>query len=72
MKSASFNFHNSASTALLDDYNKMLLDTIKCKKLGFRQKSVLLILVKIEQFIVLIMHMYVLGVAQHVNSDPGQ
>ena len=52
MKSASLNFHNSASTALIGDYHKMLLDIINCQKLGLRWKSVVLILVKIKQFIV--------------------
>ena len=40
LKSASSNFHNSASTALIDDYHKTLLDIINCQKLGFRWKSV--------------------------------
>ena len=68
MKSASLNFHDSASTALIDNYHKTLLD----QKSGFRRKSVVLTLVKIKQFIVLIMRMYVLGIAQHITSDPGQ
>ena len=29
-KSASLNFHNSPSTALIDDYHKTLLDIINC------------------------------------------
>ena len=33
LKSASLNFHDSASTALIDDCNKMLLDIINCQKL---------------------------------------
>ena len=72
MISASLNSHYSASTALVDDYHKTLLDITNCQKSGFRQKSVLLILVKIKQFIVLIMRTYVLRIAQHVTSDPGQ
>ena len=74
MKSASLNFHDSASTALIDDYHKTLLDIIiiNCQKSEFRRKSVVLILVKIKQFIVLIMRTYVLGIAQHVTSDSGQ
>ena len=51
MKSASLNFHDSASTALIDDHHKTLLDIINCQKSGFRRKSVVLILVKIKQFI---------------------
>ena len=66
MKSASLNFHDSASTALIDDYHKTLLDIINCQKSGFRRKSVVLILVKIKQFIVLIMRTYVLGIAGQV------
>ena len=31
IKSASSNFHHSASTVLIDDYQKMLLDTITVK-----------------------------------------
>ena len=61
MKLASLNFHDSASTALIEDYYKTLLD-INCQKSGFRRKSVVLILVKIKQFIVLIMRTYVLGI----------
>ena len=72
MKSASLNFHDSASTALIHDYHKTLLDIINRQKLEFRRKSVLLILVKIKQFIVLIMSTYVIGIAQHVTSDFGQ
>ena len=72
MKSASLNFHVSASTALIDDYHKTLLDIINCQKSEFRRKSVVLILFKIKQFIVLIMRTYVLGIAQHVTSDSGQ
>ena len=53
MKSASLNCHESASTALIDDYHKTLLDIINCQKSGFRRKSVVLILVEIKQFIVL-------------------
>ena len=30
MKSASLNFHDSPSTALIDDYHKTLLDIINC------------------------------------------
>ena len=30
MKSASLNFHDSASTALIDDYHKTLLDIFNC------------------------------------------
>ena len=59
MISASLNSHDSASTALIDDHHKTLLDIINCQKSGFRRKSVVLILVK--QFIVLIMRTYVLG-----------
>ena len=59
MKLASLNFHNAASTVLIDDYHKMLLYIINCQKLGFRRKSVVLILVKIKQFIVLINYVYV-------------
>ena len=40
MKSASLNFHDSGSTALIDDYHKTLLDIINCQKSGFRRKSV--------------------------------
>ena len=61
-----FNFHDSASTALIDDYHKTLLDIINCQKSGFRPKSVVLILIKIKQFIVLIMRKYVLGIAGQV------
>ena len=32
MKSASLNFHDSASTALIDDYHETLLDIINCQK----------------------------------------
>ena len=32
VKSASLNFHDSASTALLHDYHKALLDIINCQK----------------------------------------
>ena len=39
---------------------------INCQKSGFRRKSVVLILVKIKQFIVLIMRTYVLGIAGQV------
>ena len=66
MKSASLNFHDSASTALIAYYHKTLLDIINCQKSGFRRKSVVLILVKIKQFIVLIMRTYVLGIAGQV------
>ena len=59
MKLASLNFHDSASTALIDDYYKMLLDIINYQKSEFRRKSVVLILVKIKQFIVLIDNAYV-------------
>ena len=59
MISASLNFHDSASTVLIDDFHKTLLDIFN------RQKSAVLILVKINQFIVLIMRTYVLGIAQH-------
>ena len=72
LKSVSLNFRDSASTTLIDDNHKTILDIINCQKSEFRQKSVVLILVKIKQFIVLIMRTYVLGVAQHVTSDPGQ
>ena len=41
MKSASLNFHDSASTALIDDYHKTLLDIINCQKSKFRWKSVI-------------------------------
>ena len=71
MKSASLNFHDSASTALIDEYDKTLLDIINCQKSRFRRKSVVLILVIIKQFI-MIMRTYVLGIAQHVTSDPDQ
>ena len=56
MKSASLNFHNSALTALIEDYHKTLslLDFVNWQQLGFRQKWVVLILVKIKHFIVLI------------------
>ena len=69
MKSASLNFHDSASTALTDDYHKMLLDIINCQKSGFRRKSVILILVKIKQFIVSIMRTYMLGIAGSINKS---
>ena len=36
MKSASLNFYDSASTALIHDYHKTLLDVINCQKLEFR------------------------------------
>ena len=39
MKSASLNFHDSASTALIDDYHKTLLDIINGQKSEFRRKS---------------------------------
>ena len=61
MKLASLNFHDSASTALIDDYHKTLLDIINCQKSGFRWK----LMVKIKQFIVLIMRTYMLGIAHH-------
>ena len=32
------NFHDSASTALIDGYHKTLLDIINCSKSGFRRK----------------------------------
>ena len=57
MKSASLNFHDSAT---------VLLDIINCQESGFRRKSVVLILVKIKQFIVLIMRTYVLGITGQV------
>ena len=41
MKSASLNFHDSASTALIDVYHKTLLDIINCQKSEFRRKSVI-------------------------------
>ena len=66
MKSASLNFHDSATTALIDDYHKKLLDIIYCQKSGFRRKSVVLLLVKVKLFIVLIMRTYVLGIAGQV------
>ena len=69
MKSASLNFHDRASTALIHDYLKTLPDIINCQKSDFIRKSVVLILVKIKQFIVLIMRTYLLGIAQHVTSD---
>ena len=59
LKLASLNFDDSA-TALIDDHPKTLLDIINCQESGFRRKSVVLILVKIKQFIVLIMRTYVL------------
>ena len=65
-KPSSLNFHDSASTALIDDYHKTLLDIINCQKSGFRRNSMVLILVKIKQFIVLIMGTYVLGIAGQV------
>ena len=71
MKSASLNFYDSASTALIDDYDKTLLDIMNCQKSGFRRKSVVLIFIKIKQFI-MIMRTYVLGIVQHVTSDSGQ
>ena len=40
MESASLNFHDSASTALIDDYQKTLLDINKHQKSRFRRKSV--------------------------------
>ena len=63
MELASLNFHDSA-TALIDDHHKTLLDIINCQESGFRWKSVVLILVKIKQFIVLIMRTYMLGIAR--------
>jgi len=48
MKWASLNFCNSASTSLIDDYHKALLNVINCQKSGFRWKSVVLILVTLE------------------------
>ena len=65
MKSVSLNLPDSASTALIDDYNKTLLDIVDGQKSGFRRKSVRLILVNVKQFIALIMRKYVLGIAQH-------
>ena len=65
MKSVSLNLPDSASTALIDDYHKTLLDIIDGQKSGFRRKSVRLILVNVKQFITLIMRKYVLGIAQH-------
>ena len=41
MKSASLNFHDSSSTALIDDYHKTLLDIINSQKPEFRRKSVI-------------------------------
>ena len=70
MKSSSLNFHDSASTALIDDYYKTLQDVINCQQApavkhrdsdGNRWYK---ILVKIEQFVVLIMRTHVLGIAQ--------
>ena len=58
IKSEGENFHDSASTALIDDYDKTLLDIIDCQKSGFTRKSVVLMLVKIKQFI-MIMRTYV-------------
>ena len=72
MKSACLNFHDSASTALMIDYHKMLLDIINCQKSGLKQKLVVLIMVKIKQFIVLIQRTSLLGIAQHATSDPSQ
>ena len=40
MESASLNFHDSASTALIDDYQKTLLDINKYQKSRLRRKSV--------------------------------
>ena len=37
MKSASLKFHDSASTALIHDYHKTLLDIINCQKSEFRR-----------------------------------
>ena len=48
----------------------IIMDIIDCQKSGFRQKSVVLVLVKIKQFIK-IMRTYVVGMVQHVTSDPG-
>ena len=42
MNSASLNFHDSVSIALIDDYHETLLDIINCQKSGFRRKSVVL------------------------------
>ena len=70
MKSASLNFHDSASTALIDDYHKTLLDIINCQKSGFRRKSVVFILVRVKQFIVLIMSMYMLDIAAQIQINP--
>ena len=39
MKSASLSFHDSASTALLHDYHKTLLDIINCQKSEFKSDS---------------------------------
>ena len=66
----SLNFHDSASIALIDDYDKTLLDIMDCQKSGFRRKSVVLILVKINKTIYN-EKAYVLGIAQHVTYDPG-
>ena len=54
----------------IDGYRKMLLDIINCQKSGFRRKSVVIILVKIKQFMFLIVRRCVLGIAQHVTCDP--
>jgi len=43
----------SLSTVSLDAYHKTLLDITDCQKSVFRRKSVVLVLVKIKQFIVL-------------------
>ena len=74
VKLASLDFRNQAAIASIDDYRiiKTLLDIINCQKSGCRRKSVVLILVKIKQCIVLIMRTCVLGIAQHVTSDPVQ
>ena len=70
MKSSSLNFHDSASTALIDDYYKTLQDVINCQQApavkhqdseGNRWYK---ILVKIKQFVVLIMRTHVLSIAQ--------
>ena len=41
MKSASLNFHDSASTALIDDHHKTLLDIINCPKSGYSLRFII-------------------------------
>ena len=40
MKWVSLNFHDSTSTALIDDYHKTLLDIINCQKSVSRKQLV--------------------------------